>query len=82
MREKVGSSQHQIEEVNAQLSDVKRELQHAKNFNEQQALEMSSLTSEFSRKEIDLQGKIESFTSHVSFLLYKFRIKMHVYPFL
>uniref|UniRef100_A0A0A9YCF3 GRIP and coiled-coil domain-containing protein 2 n=1 Tax=Lygus hesperus TaxID=30085 RepID=A0A0A9YCF3_LYGHE len=68
MRENSNSCQRQTEELNSQMLDLKRELQHARNIGEQQALEMSSLTSEFSRKEMDLQIKIDSFSSHIQSL--------------
>ncbi|KAF6206984.1 hypothetical protein GE061_018221 [Apolygus lucorum] len=68
MRENSSSCQRQTEELNSQMLDLKRELQHAKSTGEQQALEMSALTSEFSRKEMDLQIKMDSFSSHIQSL--------------
>lgn len=68
MRESSNSCQRQTEELHSQMCDLKRELQHARSIGEQQALEMSALTSEFSRKEMGLQIRIESFSSHVQSL--------------
>ncbi|BES95286.1 GRIP domain [Nesidiocoris tenuis] len=68
MRDKTTAAQQRADELNDQVAALRRDLQQAKNNNEQQAFEMSSLSSDFSRKEIDLQNRIDSFTAHIQSL--------------
>ncbi|XP_014245888.1 GRIP and coiled-coil domain-containing protein 2-like isoform X2 [Cimex lectularius] len=57
-----------MESLQAQVADLKRELNTAKNNSEQTTLEMSNITAEYARKELDMQNKIVSLRAHVQSL--------------